>query len=98
MKKVFTFTLCLFALLSLNAQSINNLYVSPTGWAKWDGEKVITKGDEFTFDFEDGTMDGWVTYDVDGDDFTWKHVWDFWGEDYGYNSNASILSGSYKQV
>ena len=73
----------------------NNLYVSPTGWAKWDGEKVITKGDEFTFDFEDGTMDGWVTYDVDGDDFTWKHVWNFWGEDYGYNSNASILSASF---
>ena len=73
----------------------NNLYVSPTGWAKWEGEKVITKGDEFIFGFEDGTMDGWVTYDVDGDDFTWKHVWDFWGEDYGYNSNASILSASY---
>ena len=73
----------------------NNLYVSPTGWAKWEGENVITKGDEFIFGFEDGTMDGWVTYDVDGDDFTWKHVWDFWGEDYGYNSNASILSASY---
>ena len=38
MKKVFTFTLCLFALLSLNAQSINNLYVSPTGWAMWENE------------------------------------------------------------
>ena len=73
----------------------NNLYVSPTGWAKWEGENVITKGDEFIFGFEDGTMDGWVTYDVDGDDFTWKHVWNFWGEDYGYNSNASILSASY---
>ncbi len=73
----------------------NSLYVSPTGWAKWEGEKVITKGDEFIFGFEDGTMDGWVTYDVDGDDFSWKHVWDFWGEDYGYNSNASILSASY---
>lgn len=73
----------------------NNLYVSPTGWAKWEGEKVITKGDEFIFGFEDGTMDGWVTYDVDGDDFTWKHVWNFWGEDYGYNSDASILSASY---
>lgn len=36
MKKVFTFTLCLFALLSLNAQSINNLYVSPTGWVMWE--------------------------------------------------------------
>lgn len=37
MKKVFTLTICLFALLSLNAQSINNLYVSPTGYAMWEG-------------------------------------------------------------
>lgn len=75
--------------------NIESLYVSPTGWAMWEGNEVLALGDEFTFDFEDGTMDGWVTYDVDGDDFTWKHVWNFWGEDYGYNSNASILSASY---
>ncbi len=73
----------------------NNLYVSPTGWAMWEGEKVVSKGDEFVFDFEDATMDGWVTYDVDGDDFTWKHVDTFWGLNYGYNSNGSILSASY---
>ena len=37
MKKLFTLTICLFALLSLNAQSISNLYVSPTGYAMWEG-------------------------------------------------------------
>ena len=37
MKKSFILTiLCLFAILSANAQAVNNLYVSPTGWAMWD--------------------------------------------------------------
>ena len=37
MKKSFILTiLCLFAILSVNAQAVNNLYVSPTGWAMWD--------------------------------------------------------------
>ena len=36
MKKSFTLTLlCLLAFFSANAQ-VNNLYVSPTGWAMWD--------------------------------------------------------------
>ncbi|MBR6774627.1 MAG: hypothetical protein IKM23_02790 [Bacteroidales bacterium] len=26
------------AMFSLNAQSVNNLYVSPTGWAMWEGD------------------------------------------------------------
>ena len=75
--------------------NIESLYVSPTGWAMWEADEVALKGDEFSFGFEDGTMNGWVTYDVDADSNTWKHVWDFWGENYGYNSNASILSASY---
>lgn len=37
MKKSFILTiLCLLAFLSANAQTVNNLYVSPTGWAMWD--------------------------------------------------------------
>ena len=37
MKRFFILTaMCLFALLSLNAQTINNLYVSPTGYAMWE--------------------------------------------------------------
>lgn len=37
MRKTFTFIImCMFAMVSLNAQTVNNLYVSPTGWAMWD--------------------------------------------------------------
>ena len=28
--------MCVLSSLSINAQSVNNLYVSPTGWAMWD--------------------------------------------------------------
>lgn len=39
MKKLFTLTLlCLFAVISIKAQTINNLYVSPTGWVQWECE------------------------------------------------------------
>ncbi len=38
MKKSFTLIImCIFTMLSLNAQTVNNLYVSPTGWAMWEG-------------------------------------------------------------
>ena len=30
------FIMCVITCLSVNAQSVNNLYVSPTGWAMWD--------------------------------------------------------------
>ena len=37
MKKSFIlFIMCVFSFISANAQSVNNLYVSPTGWAMWD--------------------------------------------------------------
>ncbi len=37
MRKTFTFIImCMIAMVSLNAQTVNNLYVSPTGWAMWD--------------------------------------------------------------
>ena len=37
MKKSFMlFIMCVITCLSVNAQSVNNLYVSPTGWAMWD--------------------------------------------------------------
>ena len=37
MKKSFIlFIMCVLTCLSVNAQSVNNLYVSPTGWAMWD--------------------------------------------------------------
>ena len=37
MKKSFIlFIMCVLSFISVNAQSVNNLYVSPTGWAMWD--------------------------------------------------------------
>ena len=37
MKKSFIlFIMCALSFISVNAQSVNNLYVSPTGWAMWD--------------------------------------------------------------
>ena len=49
--------------------AITNLYVSPTGWAMWEGtggSAPIQEGDEFMFDFEDGGLTGWTTIDADG--------------------------------
>ena len=37
MKKTFILMAFVLALLSLDAQTVNNLYVSPTGWAMWEG-------------------------------------------------------------
>lgn len=44
MKKSFTLIImCIFTMLSLNAQTVNNLYVSPTGWAMWEGSFLSCK-------------------------------------------------------
>lgn len=37
MKKTFILMAYVLALFSLDAQTVNNLYVSPTGWAMWEG-------------------------------------------------------------
>lgn len=74
---------------------VKDLYVSPTGLAIWEGDAVASKGDEFKFDFEDGTIAGWTTVDADGDGYGWMHMWDFWGVEIGYNSKGCITSASY---
>ena len=48
--------------------AVEGLYVSPTGWAMWDGV-AIGHGEEFLSDFEDGTLSGWVNIDADGDGY-----------------------------
>lgn len=50
---------------------VENLYVSPTGYAMWDG-KFIDTGDEFSYSFENG-MEGWTTIDANGDGHKWYH-------------------------
>lgn len=50
---------------------VEDLYVSPTGWATWSGG-YLTHGDAFYYDFEDGTMGDWTLIDADGDGYDWK--------------------------
>ncbi len=47
-------------------ENVSDLYVSPTGWVMWTGNTVNTEGDEFLFDFNDGTLAGWTIIDADG--------------------------------
>ena len=63
---------------------VTNLYVSPTGWAMWDGQMPGgsgvtpgpgpgTGGDEFDESFESGSVPaGWITIDADGDGYGWR--------------------------
>ena len=74
--------------------SVEDLYVSPTGWAMWKG-KGIGSGDEFFFDFEDGTLNGFVTIDADGDGFNWNNSMNFVTSPGYDNSLAFAYSQSY---
>ena len=83
----------LYCLLEESIYPVENLYVSPTGWAKWTGAPL---GDEFYYDFEDGTMSDWTLLDADGDGFNWKlgmaggdpSIW-------GHQSTYCVYSESY---
>lgn len=73
--------------------AVENLYVSPTGWAMWDG-KEVGGGDEFKFDFED-SVDGWINIDADKDGYVWEHSQNSLKPGSGHNSNYCMLSRSY---
>lgn len=76
--------------------AVENLYVSPTGWAKWDAKDFGNGGGNFFFDFEDGLFDGWTTIDADGDKFTWRLTTEIMGPGYGYKgSKYCVISQSY---
>lgn len=76
--------------------AVENLYVSPTGWAKWDKKDFSNGGGSFFFDFEDGLLDGWTTIDADGDGFTWRSTTEIMGPGYGYKgSKYCVISQSY---
>ena len=85
-----------------------DLYVSPTGWAKWQGPMPgnnnggttpvgPSTGDEFSVDFESGTMPtGWTTIDADGDSYDWTMAGSTMGTGYGHNGSSDmIFSQSY---
>ncbi|MBE6343311.1 MAG: hypothetical protein E7065_07965, partial [Lentimicrobiaceae bacterium] len=57
--------------LTEELSAVAGLYVSPTGWAMWQGG-AIGAGEEFAYSFEDG-MEGWTTIDGNDDGHTWYH-------------------------
>ena len=76
--------------------AVENLYVSPTGWASWEDRSFDNGGGTFYFDFEKGTMDGWRTVDADNDGLTWRVTTDIMGPGNGYNkSKYCVISQSY---
>lgn len=81
--------------LTETVNNVENLYVSPLGLAMWEGDEVITLGDEFKYDFEDGTTAGWTLIDADGDGFGWTNTNETLAEPIGYNSSNSIISASF---
>ena len=76
--------------------AVENLYVSPTGWAMWENADFDNGGGTFFFDFEDGTFEGWTTVDADEDGLTWRITTDIMGPGNGYNkSKYCVISQSY---
>lgn len=61
---------------------VSNFYVSPTGWAMWEGATggvtptppTPPTGILFEDDFEDGAITNWTTVDADGDGDTWQNA------------------------
>ena len=57
---------------------VDGLYVSPTGWAMWEGATPTPTpgpgpqpgGDE-SYNFDDATMMGWTTIDANNDGYDW---------------------------
>lgn len=76
--------------------AVENLYVSPTGWARWENASFDNGGSQFFFDFDKGSLDGWRTVDVDGDGFNWCISDEIMSPWQGYNgSKLNISSLSY---
>lgn len=78
---------------------VSNLYTSPTAYVMWENGSVSNKGEEFYFDFEDGTMNGWVTIDADGDNFSWENFKEMFADEASNignnNSEGGVKSNSF---
>ena len=77
--------------LTEDLAAVNDLYVSPTGWVMWKGAN-IGPGDEFSFDFEDGTLNGWTTIDADNDNYTWQNSIEIMAPGSGHNSSVACAT------
>ena len=61
---------------------VEDLYVSPTGWAMWTGGTAggstpvnpVGPSTTWTDDFEDASLANWTTIDADGDGDTWQNA------------------------
>ena len=53
---------------------------------------------EFKFNFEDGTTNGWLTLDADGDGNTWANSSKYTEDECGYQSFYSVMSHSSLQT
>lgn len=71
--------------------AVENLYVSPTGWAMWDGA-YIGVGDEFHYDFEDCTLNGWITLDADNDNYTWQNSFEIMTPGSGHDGSIACVT------
>ncbi|MBQ8222580.1 MAG: choice-of-anchor J domain-containing protein [Bacteroidales bacterium] len=75
---------------------VENLFVSATGWAMWENKDFSNGGGEFSFNFDDGSMEGWQTIDADGDGFNWRITTDIMGPGYGHDgSRYCVISQSF---
>ena len=99
-------------ILEETTQMPTNLYVSSTGWAKWNGMgedlNQIVSSNSFSVDFEEGVPEGWTTIDADGDSYNWVLGSQIGGiylvegtslAGSGHNASADLIcSGSYSNV
>ena len=88
-------------------EPVSDLYVSPTGWAMWEGDIVTPTpgpgpqpggGSTVTYDFENG-LAGWTSLDADGDGNGWLLGSTLMSTGYGHNASQDlVLSQSYSNT
>lgn len=59
---------------------------------------VSAKPIEFFYDFEDGSLNGWIAIDADGDGYTWANSSKYTDAECGYQSFYSAMSHSCIQT
>ena len=91
MKKI-TFLFGAALLAALSASAGNDIVVKAGDPVKLFMEGLV---ESKTYDFEDGTLQGWTTIDADGDGFNWRASKDYLYTPRGHNSDYCVLSQSY---
>lgn len=73
------------------------LYVSPTGYAMWDGASFdLLYNAQATFyeDFENGLPEDWTVIDADGDGFNWQPYTEVFSNLYSHNGSSEMMTSS----